>query len=538
MNEGRLLDKAQDLLDQQKYTQGLRLLDSNLPADHEEANWMRLEALVGLGWSDEAEKLFLDRLRSGGDGAEACNRMAYLFLGAESYAQAERILEIAMQDWPDNVPLRLTMADVYFQTDRRQQAESLARLEGLDLSVEDLLERANTFNSWAMIPDEQDEVVVGQRAIRYVRRFLELALTDLDAAIDSGGESQLLLRRAEVLANIGEFERAARDVDQLIASMDADHPALEILEQRRDEFAAGPDGERQKLANMLRNVYREEGQRGNRTAQEGLARDVLEVAAERILAGQDLQSALADIDAEDEAVWVALSIAQQLHGLSQQPAPDWRRVDCKDYPSVAVRWANKVRKELERNGFRNLGDYEDQNLIEQLGQRVFVRLMVDQSGTTAAAVYALRVPWPGLMGWLKMLLAGAPRLYRIVELESALQGDRFLISNNAGSADPFGYGDVVVKQSLPLRVNLSQVMQAHQAALQALVESGQILQDISSIEVLMALQDKQRQAKNEYRRSIGYVTDQELEALLGERYSELETLVREKLSEIVALQPS
>ena len=538
MNEGRLLDKAQDLLDQQKYTQGLRLLDSKLPADHEEANWMRLEALVGLGWSDEAEKLFLDRLRSGGDGAEACNRMAYLFLGAESYAQAERILEIAMQDWPDNVPLRLTLANVYFQTDRRQPAESLARLEDLNLSIEDLLERANTFNSWAMIPDEEDEVVVGQRAIRYVRRFLELALTDLDAAIDSGGESQLLLRRAEVLANLGEFERAARDVDQLIASMDADHPALEILEQRRDEFAAGPDGERQKLANMLRNVYREEGQRGNRTAQEGLARDVLEVAAERILAGQDLQSALADIDAEDEAVWVALSIAQQLHGLSQQPAPDWRRVDCKDYPSVAVRWANKVRKELERNGFRNLGDYEDQNLIEQLGQRVFVRLMVDQSGTTAAAVYALRVPWPGLMGWLKMLLAGAPRLYRIVELESALQGDRFLISNNAGSADPFGYGDVVVKQSLPLRVNLSQVMQAHQAALQALVESGQILQDISSIEALMALQDKQRQAKNEYRRSIGYVTDQELEALLGERYSELETLVREKLSEIVALQPS
>lgn len=538
MNEGRLLDKAQDLLDQQKYTQGLRLLDSKLPADHEEANWMRLEALVGLGWSDEAEKLFLDRLRSGGDGAEACNRMAYLFLGAESYAQAERILEIAMQDWPDNVPLRLTLANVYFQTDRRQAAESLARLEGLSLSIEDLLERANTFNSWAMIPDEEDEVVVGQRAIRYVRRFLELALTDLDAAIDSGGESQLLLRRAEVLANLGEFERAARDVDQLIASMDANHPALEILKQRRDEFAAGPDGERQKLANMLRNVYREEGQRGNRTAQEGLARDVLEVAAERILAGQDLQSALADIDAEDEAVWVALSIAQQLHGLSQQPAPDWRRVDCKDYPSVAVRWANKVRKVLERNGFRNLGDYEDQNLIEQLGQRVFVRLMVDQSGTTAAAVYALRVPWPGLMGWLKMLLAGAPRLYRIVEFESALQGDRFLISNNAGSADPFGYGDVVVKQSLPLRVNLSQVMQAHQAALQALVESGQILQDVSSIEALMALQDKQRQAKNEYRRSIGYVTDQELEALLGERYSELETLVREKLSEIVALQPS
>lgn len=176
-------------------------------------------------------------------------------------------------------------------------------------------------------------------------------------------------------------------------------------------------------------------------------------------------------------------------------------------------------------------------LVEQIGQRVFVRLILDEAGTTAA-VYSLRVPWPGLRGWLKMMLSGQRRRFYMVELESAVVGDTFLITNNSESVDPFEYGDVVEKQSLPHRTSLPALLQRHADGLQRWQQAGRSLQPVAGVEELIERQDRQRQAKNRYRREIGYVTDQELSGLLGDRFDELAPLVRDKLMELASLQPA
>lgn len=211
MNEERWLDQAQDLFYDGKYTKALKLLDSRFPAPpHEEADWIRVESLLGLKWLDAALGIFNQRLRQGEAGAEACRRMAGLLQDADAMTQAEALLASALADWPEMVDLHLAMANVQFHSGDRARAEQVSGLAGLSPSADDLAARAMLYHGWSMNPSDDDDVVTGRHGIR-------------------------------------------------------------------------------------------------------------------------------------ENAWIALSIAQQVHSLSQQPAPNWQAVNCREYRRDAVRWANRCR---------------------------------------------------------------------------------------------------------------------------------------------------------------------------------------------------
>ncbi len=149
------------------------------------------------------------------------------------------------------------------------------------------------------------------------------------------------------------------------------------------------------------------------------------VALPETLASAASAEASADTESRPELERAARQIQEVLE-VNYAPEHEWVRVNAQDLAHLNLSFYDRARKELEKLGFRYLGDAENRTLTRlNPASRTFVRLMVSRDGRILAGIYAL--PGPGFLKplqWLGMF----PKM-EVVELDSELSDGSFLTTS-------------------------------------------------------------------------------------------------------------
>jgi hypothetical protein len=134
---------------------------------------------------------------------------------------------------------------------------------------------------------------------------------------------------------------------------------------------------------------------------------------------------------------------------------------------------------------------------------------------------------------------GQYRTNNVVELETAFSNGTVISTNNAGGISPYGQGPHFLQEKLPLGTAPAALLERHSARVKshAALHPRHKIRVIRTLEELSKQQAEQVLAKNAYRRSIGFVSDEELRAMMGEKYDQFAPKVREKLK-LMAEEPA
>lgn len=354
----------------------------------------------------------------------------------------------------------------------------------------------------------------GQQAIA---RANEIALADYDAALALEDNIEWRNERICVLLDSQRWEEAEADAAALVARIEADPAAAppHALDQARIELeraqARGEDDE--DGGDMLESM--DELLAGFKEMMGGKDSDPLTELKElrEALAGLvDQQAqAQAELDAEPDSVRRrARVVADNLARMHADTPERFAPFDAAGLDGAARHWYDGARDALVAQGFELLADVEPVRNTEINGSRVLMRLMLSADRRTVAAVW--RVDHP--MG-----------AYEVVDLESELDDGRVLITNNAGTANPFTQPDAIETLSLARGTTMSELLAAHLPRL-----SGQPARTLPDLDAVVDLQERQRVLKREAARARGWVSDSELRSMLGASYRELAPVVREELS--------
>ena len=128
-------------------------------------------------------------------------------------------------------------------------------------------------------------------------------------------------------------------------------------------------------------------------------------------------------------------------------------------------------------------------------------------------------------------MKGQFRTARVVEFETAFDDDTVISTSNAGGVNPYEQGPHFRSEKLPAGTELERVLATHvsRVADYANAHLRANPRMICGIAQVIEQQALQTVSKNAYRRSIGFVSEPELRALMGAQYDTLAPRVREKL---------
>jgi hypothetical protein len=285
----------------------------------------------------------------------------------------------------------------------------------------------------------------------------------------------------------------------------------------------------------MENALHEEIGDGDRTLAQDQAAQTILGAVRAIRAGRNLPQALEAHISDDPDTQLATNIAQQILSMAHEPAPELQEVDARAYPRHQQRFADKVAKQAEAAGLVHVADGEAHGLFEMLGQHVLMRFFADESGEIGVASFVLKPKWPGVVGFLFLLLTGKWRQHPMVECVSQFD-DGTLLSTQYDSISAFEYGGTVrierVPRGTPVQALLERHQQrvaAHKAAFPAAV--AMVADDLAGMERRWI---EGQRVKRAYRVSVGYATDAELQRLLGAQHARFGGKVREQLQALAA----
>lgn len=148
--------------------------------------------------------------------------------------------------------------------------------------------------------------------------------------------------------------------------------------------------------------------------------------------------------------WLATAYAEP-HELVQ--------VSSTAFPDADLEYYDLARGQLEREGYRWLGDIEDLSLSRLSPEtRTFMRVMVDAGGMIRAAVYHVR---PRGMIVLLQAALRIPRELRVVELVTEVRG-RFLSTSNTQHVEKLDIPPEVLVERLPMSTPIAKLVAQHQ----------------------------------------------------------------------------
>lgn len=254
-------------------------------------------------------------------------------------------------------------------------------------------------------------------------------------------------------------------------------------------------------------------------------------AAQAIRGGRSVEEALAARLSEDPDELLASSIAQQILNVAYEPPPQLEAVDAADFPAYQRKFVDRAAKEMGALGLRHVGDAEAKGMFMMLGQHVLLRFFTDESGETGVATFAMEPKWPGWIGYLSLLLTGKWKRASMIECVTQFENGVHL-STQHESPSVFEYGGNIRIDVLPRRTS-SRKLVAHHMKRVAGYKSRHPETSARKAFDLPGMDQRWREGqrvKRAYRESIGYITEAELENLLGAQYDRLGEKVRRQLS--------
>lgn len=416
----------------------------------------------------------------------------------------------------------------------RAEADAL-----LDRAIElapmrvDLLEARATLRRSAATryddgPDDAD-TLKSWSGLRYSRSRLEDALDDYATCHALSGEYRYAVRMGMILHDLGRHDEALARYDEALAAMPPDDPKREFIVETRAKSENGGAGEREQMARLIESGLIGDG--GNRSMNEDVAAQALLAAANAIRAGKSVQEAIETHVSDDPDTLMATNIAQQILNVAHEPAPRLEVVDAAAYPAYQRKFADAAARDIGALGMRHVGDAEARGMFLTLGQHVLLRFFADESGEIGVASFAMKPKWPGLIGFLFLLLSGKWKVQTMVECVSQFD-DGTHLSTQLDSPSPFEYGGCIDIERLPRKTSIRNLVARHIERVAEFKRAhptnvAMVADDIEGMD--LRWREGQR-VKRDYRASIGYITENELKRLLGAHHARFGDKVKTQLA--------
>lgn len=426
------------------------------------------------------------------------SKAGYL-LDKESYTAAFNTLDLLVDTYPDD-------AQVY-------------------------LERASAYEGYAYTPRQGDAIVTDVVGMEYGAASLQQAVNDLSRAIELEPDNwRYYLKRAGTLKKLQIFDAAERDYERVLNDL-PDDDLREFIEEELASCRNNGQGERAQLISMLNSAMEETSAKERNTTGYHMANSAIQAAVEQIEHGATLQSAFEEFITDDPEEMTAISIARDLFNAGNEPEPEFTVANASDYPKVQQKFCNAAALTLSEKGFVSHGDFDPRHLQHMLGSPTMMRIFSSRDGRACAAAYHFKPLWPGFIPWLLMVVTRQWKKPRVVDIETELSDGSFLVTHNAGNLSPLAYGDKVQVEALPLKSGIQKVIARHWQRLEEHLENNPQLsiREVHNMEEINALQNRLRETKNAYRRSINYVTETELRGMLGKAYDQFSDKIYERL---------
>jgi tetratricopeptide (TPR) repeat protein len=468
---------------------------------------------------------------------------AYAARMLQDSLDAEAELRRALALEPDNVDGLKFLAGVLRHRDgadaaQRDEADALLdRAIALAPGDIELLEtRAQVRRSEALLAGEGTPPgawVQTFSGLRYSRPELEAALADYERCFALSGSFRHAVRMGTLLHDLARFDEALARYDQALALMPTDDPARRFIEETRARSENQGAGERDQLARLLESAVPDDG--ADRTLADDMAAQAILGAARAVRAGQPLEAAIGERIGDDPDTLVASSIAQQILNVAHEPPPQLEAVLATAYPAYQRSFVETAGRKLARLGLRPVADGEAKGLFPMLGQHVLIRFFADDSGEVGVAAFALRPKWPGWAGFLALLLGGKWKTTTMVECVTHFD-DGALLCTQHENPSPFEYGGAVQIERLPRSTSLERLVAHHleRVAAHKLTHPASVAMVADDLAGLERRWLAGQRAKREYRASIGYVTEAELERMLGTQHGRFGDKVRSQVAVLAA----
>lgn len=398
--------------------------------------------------------------------------------------------------------------------------------------------RVEAWTDQAPADSDSADVVVTFTGQNFKRVHLEDALADFERAIAIQPDPSYRFARADLLHTLKRYDEAIDELDRLLSQLPADHSLRTLAIEARAKSENQGAGERDQMANMLLSAL-EQSHQDKETVAYDQAAAMMRSAADGIRAGKTVPQAMEDFVPDTPEDMAAVSIAWQIRQMAQESEPDYVPTDPAGYPAHQRKFAASSHKKLAALGFDKLGDFDPVHLSLTLARKQMLSLHMRADGHVTAAVYSIKPKWPGFLGWLVMLFKGQYRTANVVELETAFSNGTVISTNNAGGINPYGQGPHFLQEKLAPGTSPAALLERHEARVKshAALHPRYTIREIRTMEEISRQQAEQVVAKNAYRRSIGFVSDEELRAMMGAQYDEFAPKVREKLK-LMAEEPA
>lgn len=409
----------------------------------------------------------------------------------------------------------------------------------------DLLEdRGNSLLGSAIVhegePTNSINIVSTFSGMRYKRDQMELALSDFHTCYQLTGEHRFGLRVASILHDLGRFDEALAAYDKVLDKVALDDPYRALIVERRARSENDGAGEREQMAQMLESAI-STGDK-DRTLDEDNVAQALLSAANAVRSGKPLNEALDERLSDDPMDNIVTSVAAQILNVAHEPEPDLVEVDPSEFPSYQQKFIAKCKRELSAQGLIHVGDAEAQGMRMMLGSRVLLTFFSDTAGEVGVAAFCMKPKKPNAIALLFLLLTGkwstlasVTRTNKMVECVSQFSNGEH-ISTQYASVSPFEYGPPIFIEKLSASHSIKELVSRHQDRLDEHKFAEPNI-DVMRVKDLAGMNErwvKGQEVKREYRRSIGYITEPELQKLLGPSYDQLADKIRAKLNVLAA----
>jgi tetratricopeptide (TPR) repeat protein len=375
------------------------------------------------------------------------------------------------------------------------------------------------------------EIVSTVHGFKFRKPDLEQALADLDRATALKGVPQYKYQRADVLHALGRYDEAAAAFQALFDELPPGHALREpaMLGKKRTE--GGGAGERDEIASLLEQSLATFSEKEKENLSYDQAAAMMKSAAHGIRQGKSVTESVQSFVSDSPEDMAAVSIAWQIRQMAEEPVPDYVPAEAKGFPGHQRAWAKTCDRKLARLGFEKLGDYDPVHLQASLARKQMLSLYTRGDGRIVAAAFSVRPKWPGFIAWAILTVTRKFRTAQVVEFETAFTDDTVISTSNAGGANPYEQGPHFLAEKLPAGTKPEQLLAIHERRVSEYLASHPraVPRELRTLHEVSEQQAMQTAAKNAYRRSIGYVSEQELRSLMGDQYDEYAPRVREKL---------
>ncbi|HOY24281.1 MAG TPA: tetratricopeptide repeat protein [Cellvibrio sp.] len=409
----------------------------------------------------------------------------------------------------------------------------------------DLLEdRANSFLARAIDQDEDsnnaENVVTTFSGMRYSRNILEQALADFETCYALSHQHRYGLRVGSILHDLGRFDEALATYDNVLAHVPEDDPYRPFIVERRARSENNGGGEREQMAKMLEAAVAKDGK--DRGLDEDNIAHAMLSAANAVRAGKSVNDALETRLSDDPDDIMATSIAVQIINVANEPKPELVAVDPKHYPLYQQKFIAQCKDALSNLGLRHVCDAEAKGMQLMLGQSVLLSFFADEFGETGIACFSMKPKQPNLIGFLYLfftlkwkVLAATRKTTKMVECVSQFtNGDH--LSTQYESVSPFEYGPPIYIEKLPANASAAELVTLHLQRLEEYKAEYPIAKAMRAVD-LESMEERWvrgQAVKRNYRAQLGYVTDTELQKLLGAFYDKFAAKVRAKIKVLAA----